>query len=73
MQKDNTVTRRGIERIAKNRSTDSEYWEKKYLGYKFVRCYARYNDYNGYWYMSVVMYKSDNDVPAWDVGDTIYF
>ena len=73
VQKDNTVTRRGIERSAKNRSTDSEYWEKKYLGYKFVRCYARYNDYNGYWYMSVVMYKSDNDVPAWDVGDTIYF
>ena len=29
----------------------------------FVRAYSRYNSYNGYWYVSVVMYKTKETAP----------
>lgn len=68
--KDGKVSASTVKKMAKTRSEDKEYWERRYKGYKFVRAYARCNDYNGYWYLSVVMYKSDQDVPIWlsDMG-----
>lgn len=68
---DNKITTRGLARIARERLDDTAYWERKYKGYRFVKCYARYNEYNGYWYMSVIMYKTDGHilVPRWEVKD----
>lgn len=63
--KDGKISRRGVEKIAKERANDKEYWEKRYKGYRFIRCSPRYNEYNGYWYVSVVMYKSNTDPPQW--------
>lgn len=59
----------GLERIAKQRVDDAAYWERKYKGYKFVRCFPRFNPYNGYWYVSVIMYKSNSDPPPWKIDD----
>lgn len=64
----------GVERWAKQRVDDAAFWERKYKGYKFVRCYPRYNSYNGYWYISVFMYRS-GDSPPWkgdDLGEQFY-
>lgn len=68
--KDASFSRRGVELLAKRRADDAAYWENRYKGYKFVRTFARFNEYNGYWYMSVIMYRSDQAVlPEWKVGD----
>ena len=67
--KDGKITRRGVERMAKERVDDREYWEKRYKGYRFVKCYARYNNFNGYWYVSVVMYKTAGAPPKWDIKE----
>ena len=68
--KDATFTRRGVELLTKRRADDAAYWEKRYKGYKFIRTYPRYNEYNGHWYLSVIMYRSDQAVlPEWKVGD----
>lgn len=68
--KDGRITPRGVERMARERSHDAEYWERRYKGYRFLRCYSRYNEYNGHWYVSVVMYKSDGgDIPRWEYDD----
>ncbi len=70
--KDGSITRGGVQRMAKQRVDDKEYWEKKYRGYKFLRCYARYNEYNANWYVSVVMYKTKEDItPEWDAPEWI--
>ncbi len=65
--KDDRISKRGVERLAKNRIDDREYWERRYKGYRFIRGFARYNNYNGHWYVSVVMYKANNDIelPEW--------
>ena len=64
--KDGGVTRRQVERMAKERVDDREYWEKRYKGYRFLKCYARPNPFNGHWYISVVMYKTGGgDPPEW--------
>ncbi len=63
--KDGRVTARGVERMATQRVDDREYWENRYPGYRFLRCYARYNDYNKQWYVSAVMYRTDGDPPEW--------
>ena len=56
----------GVERLAKLRCDDKEYWEKRYKGYKLLKTYPRFNEYNGYWYMSVVMYAdSTENMPEW--------
>ena len=37
-----------------------------------MRCFSRFNKYNGHWYVSVVMYKADSDglLPDWKIeGD----
>ncbi len=65
--KDGKISRRGVASMAQLRVDDAAYWEKRYKGYKFIRCYSRYNDYNGHWYVSVVMYRADSGVlPRWN-------
>ena len=66
------VTARGIERIAKERVDDREYWEKRYPGYRFLRCFARYNNYNGHWYVSAVMYKDSGAPVPWSFDDELW-
>ncbi len=62
----------GMERMASRRVDDAAYWEKRYPGYRFVRCYPRYNEYNGYWYISVVMYKTAGIPPRWGLPPDIW-
>ena len=69
--KDGKITPRAVERLAKERIDDRKYWERKYKGYRFIKCYARYNQFNGYWYLSVIMYKTDGDLPEWEVKEWI--
>lgn len=61
--KDGKISRRGVATMAQLRVDDASYWENRYKGYKFIRCYARFNDYNGHWYVSVVMYKAASGAP----------
>lgn len=72
--KDGKVSAGKVKKLARTKIEDREYWERQYKGYKFIRAYANYNDYNGYWYLSVVMYKTNQDVPIWfsDMGGEIY-
>ena len=67
--KDGRISARGVERMAKQRTDDVGFWENRYKGYRFVRCFSRFNEYNGQWYVSVVMYKSecDRDIPPWNI------
>lgn len=69
--KDGRITRRGVEAMAKLRVDDHEYWERRYKGYRFLRCFARFNKYNGHWYVSAIMYKvGENELlPDWKVGE----
>ncbi len=70
--KDTSVTVRGVSKMAQERVDDRDFWERKYKGYKFLKCYARYNEYNGHWYVSVVMYRHNSGTPVmWDVKDWI--
>ena len=70
--KDGKVTKNAVFKMAKERVDDAEYWEKRYKGYKFVRCFPRPNQYNGYWYVSVIMYRSDREsIPEWKVSEWI--
>lgn len=69
--KDGRITRRGVERLARERVDDCAYWEKRYKGYRCMRCYARQNDYNGHWYVSVVLYKTAGVLPDWKIGGWI--
>lgn len=55
---DGKITKRGVEKLAKGRVDDKDYWERRYKGYGFVDCKARYNEYNGHWYVSVVLFKN---------------
>lgn len=67
--RDDKITRRGLERLARERADDPAYWERRYKGYRLLSCYARLNPYNGYWYVSVVMYKTNNEIlPKWEAG-----
>ena len=67
--KDGALSRYGAERIAKQRVDDAAYWERRHKGYKFVRCYARYNEYNAHWYVSAIMYRADGTAPPWEDED----
>ena len=65
---DGEITARGVERLATLHIDDGAYWERRYRGYKFMRAYAKYNEFNGYWYVKAVMYKPEDasDVlPQW--------
>ena len=69
--KDGRISHRGVEKLARERVDDKKYWEKRHPGYQFIRCFSRYNEYNGYWYVSVVMYKTDDaaEIPPWSLND----
>ena len=67
--KDGKITPGYVAKLAQKRVDDAAYWENRYKGYKFIRCYSRYNEFNGYWYVSVVMYKN-GDAPPWDMDDS---
>lgn len=67
--KDGKVSKRGVERMATVHADDSEYWEKRYKGYRLVKCMPRYNAYNGHWYVSAVLYKSEVEMPEWTISD----
>lgn len=69
--RDGRISHRGVERLAKLRENDAEYWEKRFRGYRFLRCYSRFNAYNGQWYVSAVMYRADGSPPNWKVEDWI--
>lgn len=56
---------RSIRKIAESHSSDAEYWEKKYKGYKFVKCEAVFNNYNKHWYLSLIMFKTSLDSIEW--------
>lgn len=71
-QKDGQITPYGVERMAKQRIDDREYWENRYKGYRFIKCYSRFNEFNGHWYVSVVMYKNDSGPPPrWEFEDWV--
>lgn len=67
--KDDRLTKRKVELMAKKHLEDKAYWERRYKGYKFVRCYARWNEFNLNWYVSVVMYKDGEEAPPWSIDD----
>lgn len=70
--RDGKITKRGVERLAKFRNDDAEYWENRYKGYRFVRCFQRYNSYNGHYYVSVVMIKTEGkELPQWRLEEWI--
>lgn len=54
---DGKLLRGTVASMAQNHSQDAAYWERRYKGYKFCRCDARYNEINGHWYISVIMFK----------------
>ncbi len=70
--KDNKITAYGVEKLCKQRVDDAHYWEKRYKGYRFVRTYPRYNPYNGYWYLTVIMYKTNGSPPIWNTDNWCY-
>ncbi len=67
--KDGQISKRGVEKLATQRIEDRAYWEKRYPGYKFLRCFARYNEYNGNWYVTTLMYRYDHDPPEWTISE----
>lgn len=68
--KNSRLSAAGVERIAKERVDDAAYWEKRYKGYRFLRAFPRFNEYNSHWYLTVVMYAAgDGPVPKWDIDD----
>lgn len=69
--KDKAISKRQMERIATERADDKSYWEKRYKGYKFIRCFSRFNSYNSRWYVTAIMYKDGSDVPDWKTNDWI--
>lgn len=66
--KDGKLTEGGLARIAKTRMTDAGYWERKNKNFTFISGKAVYNDINGKWYISVLMYR-DKEPPPIDVDD----
>lgn len=69
--KDSKLTPGKVARIAQDRVEDRAFWEKKFKGYRFIRCYSRFNEHNGQWYISVIMYRDDHELPEWKYDDWI--
>ena len=63
--RDGKYTRRQVEKIATQRVDEAAWWERQYPVYRFLRCFSRFNEYNSNWYVTAVMYKTDQPVPAW--------
>lgn len=57
--KDGKISPRGVEKLAREKIDDRAWWENRYKGYRFLSARAMYNDYNGYWYLSVTMYRTE--------------
>ncbi|MDR1001691.1 MAG: hypothetical protein LBL82_00250 [Oscillospiraceae bacterium] len=55
--RDGKISKKYLAKLATERADDSAYWESRYKGYRFLESEIRYNDYNGYWYVDIVMYK----------------
>lgn len=60
--KSSGYTRRGIARIARERADDTRYWERKYKGYNLVSVTPVYNEFNGWWYIYVKMYRDTRGI-----------
>ena len=69
-QKDGRISAATVEKMATLRMDDARYWQAKVPGYRLLRTYPRYDEYNGFWYMSVVMYKTNAEEIIPFVGDT---
>lgn len=68
--KNSRFSKRTLAQLSQERSEDKQYWEKRYPGYRFVRAFPRYNEYNSHWYLTVVMYAAgDGPVPKWDMDN----
>lgn len=68
--KKSRLTPGGVEKLAKQRSDDKEYWEKRHKGYRLLETYPRYNQYNGHWYLTVIMYAdSGGELPEWKYAE----
>ena len=67
------MSHRSLSKVAQERVDDADYWQRKHKGYKFLRCYSRFNAYNGHWYVSVIMYKTNSkeELPQWNIEDWI--
>lgn len=57
--KDGRIGKRGVRKIATQYVEDKEYFEKRYKGYRFLKCVPTFNDFNGYWYIEIVMRRKD--------------
>ncbi len=70
--KNSRFSKRTLAQLSQERSEDKQYWEKRYPGYRFVRAFPRYNEYNSHWYLTVVMYAAgDGPVPKWDMDNWV--
>ena len=67
--RDGKISRAAVNKMALMRCDDREYFEKRYPGYRFLRCYSRFNPYNCQWYVSVVMYRTAGKTPSWTVEE----
>lgn len=64
--KSSGYTRQGIARIARERVDDTRYWERKYKGYGLVSVTPVYNEFNGWWYIYVKMYRDTRGINSND-------
>ena len=69
--KDGMIARSTVARMATERVDDRAFWERRYKGYRFLRGYARFNTYNGHWYLSAVLYRTDGAPPRWEEDEWI--
>lgn len=69
--RDGRVSKNTVSKMASERFNDKEYWEKRYKGYRFIRCYKRYNEYNGFWYLTAIMYRTEGEPPKWSCEEWI--
>lgn len=56
-KKNGQISNRKLRELGEQRIDDRAYWEQRYPSYNFVRCESQYNEYNGHWYITVIMYK----------------
>lgn len=64
--RDGVLSHAKLEKMCRERGDDKAYWQRRYKGYKCLRAYPVYNKYNGQWYLSVVLYKTDAEPPPWE-------
>ena len=63
--KDGAFTKGNLQKLCRERVDDSDYWQKKFKGYKLLQTEPRYNQYNGLWYMTVTLWRTDSVPPPW--------